>query len=242
MPDAAADFLLVHGSCHGAWCWRDLIPQLNARGHAARAIDLPGHGNDTTPVVAQTLAACRDAVLAASRPDTIILGHSWGGYPIGAAAEADPDAMRGLVFLCAYVPVSGLSMVDMRKRAPRHPILSVVQRAPDGKTLSVDPDKAAAVFYNDCSAEVIAYAKRQLGPQAIRPQETPLTLSARFERVPKAYIRCTDDQTIPPEYQAEMTRNWPRERVHDMPSSHSPFFSDPAGLAALLDRIAHDLT
>ena len=23
-----ARILLVHGSCHGAWCWRDLIPEL----------------------------------------------------------------------------------------------------------------------------------------------------------------------------------------------------------------------
>jgi hypothetical protein len=28
-----AEVLLIHGSCHGAWCWRDLIPALAARGH-----------------------------------------------------------------------------------------------------------------------------------------------------------------------------------------------------------------
>ena len=38
-----ARFLLIHGSCHGAWCWRDLLPELAARGHEARAIDLPFH-------------------------------------------------------------------------------------------------------------------------------------------------------------------------------------------------------
>ncbi|MEC7961756.1 MAG: esterase, partial [Pseudomonadota bacterium] len=27
-----ARFLLIHGSAHGAWCWRDLIPALETQG------------------------------------------------------------------------------------------------------------------------------------------------------------------------------------------------------------------
>ncbi|MEO9780854.1 MAG: alpha/beta fold hydrolase [Sedimentitalea sp.] len=241
MSDREVNFLLVHGSCHGAWCWRDLIPELAALGHSAKAIDLPGHGQDTTPVNEQTLDACRDAVLAASHPDTIVVGHSWGGYPISAAAEANPDAMRGLVFLCAIVPVSGLSMADVRKRAPRQLTQSAVVHAPDGLTLTIDPEQAPALFYNDCTDETVAFALKHLGPQTILPQTTPLAITSNFERVPKAYIRCTNDQTIPPEYQVEMTRDWPRDRVHALPTSHSPFFADPAALAALLDQISRDL-
>jgi pimeloyl-ACP methyl ester carboxylesterase len=241
MPEQGHDFLLIHGSCHGAWCWRDLIPELTELGHTAHAIDLPGHGEDRTPLDGQTLAACRDAVLAASGPDTIVVGHSWGGYPIGAAAEAKPSAMRALVFLCAYVPVSGLSMVDLRKRAPRQPILPAVVREPDGETITIDPDQAPALFYHDCPPETVAYALRMLGPQAIGPQATRLTLSDRFDSVAKYYIRCSDDRTIPPEYQEEMTRNWPADRVFELSTSHSPFFSAPGALAAILDRIAKEI-
>ncbi|MDB5970608.1 MAG: esterase [Hydrocarboniphaga sp.] len=32
-------FVLVHGGCHGAWCWEKLIPELRKRGHEAVAID-----------------------------------------------------------------------------------------------------------------------------------------------------------------------------------------------------------
>jgi pimeloyl-ACP methyl ester carboxylesterase len=45
-----AEFLLIHGSCHGAWCWRDVLPELERLGHSARAIDLPSHGVDQTPI------------------------------------------------------------------------------------------------------------------------------------------------------------------------------------------------
>ena len=37
-------FVLVHGGFHGAWCWSRTIPELQALGHDAIAIDVPGHG------------------------------------------------------------------------------------------------------------------------------------------------------------------------------------------------------
>lgn len=233
-----ARFLLVHGSCHGAWCWRDAIPALEALGHQAQAIDLPGHGDDDTPVGDCTLPGCGAAVLAASTPETIIVGHSWGGYPISAAAEVDPSAMRALVYLCAYVPRDGLSLVDMRKRAERQPILPAVVRDADGCSITIDPEQAPDLFYHDCAPEVVEWAVSQLGPQAILPQTTPIEISDRFASVERFYIRCAEDRTIPPEYQAEMVQDWPEDRVFQMNTSHSPFLSDPAGLAQILDTIA----
>ena len=233
-----ADFLLIHGSCHGAWCWRDVIPALIALGHTARTIDLPGAGEDKTPLDMVTLASCRDAVLRAATPDTIVVGHSWGGYPISAAAEADPDGLRALVFLCAYIPTSGRSMVDMRKGAKRQLIVDAVRRAGDGLSYTTDPTRVPDLFYHDCPPEAVTYAAAHLCPQPITPQTTPLSIGTNFDAVPKSYIRTAYDRTIPPEYQIEMTRDWPADRVFTMRTSHSPFFADPLGLAALFDTIA----
>jgi len=233
-----AEYLLIHGSCHGAWCWRDVIPALVALGHTARAIDLPAAGDDPTPLADVTLATCRDAVLAASTPSTIVVGHSWGGYPISAAAEADPKAMRALVFLCAYVPVSGCSMVDMRKGAKRQLIVDAVRRDAADISYTIDPARVPDLFYHDCPPEAVAFAAARLCPQPISPQTTALELGENFASVSKFYIRTAHDHTIPPEYQIEMTRDWPADRVHTMQTSHSPFFADPAGLARHLDSIA----
>ena len=236
-----ADFLLIHGSCHGAWCWRDAIPALSALGHTARAIDLPGAGDDQTPMADVTLDSCRDAVLAASSPDTIVVGHSWGGYPISAAGEADPSALRALVFLCAYVPVSGSSMEDMRKKATRQLPRGAVQLCDDRVSYAFDPDRAPDILYHDCPPEVVAFAAAHRCPQPFAPQNTPLTLTGNFASLPKAFIRGADDRVIPPEDQAGMTRNWPADTVYEMATSHSPFFADPAGLATCLDAIAKRL-
>jgi pimeloyl-ACP methyl ester carboxylesterase len=233
-----ADFLLIHGSCHGAWCWRDVIPKLAARGHAARAIDLPGHGQDPTPVNDVTLDGYARAILAALHGPTIVVGHSMGGFPITRAADLDPTRIAHLIYLCAYVPLGGTSLADQRRRAPRQPLLPAIRRAADGRSFTIDPAMARDVFYHDCDADTAAWATRHLGPQAVAPQETPFTPGPHVATIPRDYILCDDDRTIPPEYQATMTAHWPPGSVHHLPCGHSPFLACPARLAETLARIA----
>ena len=233
-----ADFLLIHGSCHGAWCWRDVIPALQALGHSARSIDLPGNGDDQTPLDQVTMDMTRDAILDALTPDTILLGHSWAGHPISAAAEAAPKAMRALIYLCSYVPVSGLSMIEMRLQGPRQTLGGAMLKDATGISYSVVRDRVEDLFYQDCPPGTLEFAAQHLCPQAIAPQATPITLGDNFASIRKDYIRCADDHTIPPEYQQSMTTDWPPENVHVMQTGHSPFFADPAGLATLMSTIA----
>ena len=92
-------------------------------------------------------------------------------------------------------------------------------------------------FYHDCPEGTEDYANANLTPQAISPQETKIMLGNGHRQTPRSYIRCTNDQTIPPEFQITMSEDWPSEDVYEMARSHSPFFADPEGLAALIDHI-----
>lgn len=233
-----ADFLLIHGSCHGAWCWRDVLPLLRAAGHRAEAIDLPSHGEDRTPVAQVTLDLYARAILDALPPGGVLVGHSMAGYPITAAAEIAPEKIGKLVYLCAYVPVSGLSLADMRRAGPRQPLLDAIVTAPDGVSFTIDPAKAREKFYHDCPEEAVAFAIPRLCPQAIRPQATALEVTGRSAGVQRHYILCEDDQTIPPEYQATMSAGFAPGHVSRMPTSHSPFFAAPDLLARRLIEIA----
>ncbi|MCF6431527.1 alpha/beta fold hydrolase [Leisingera sp. MMG026] len=234
-----AEVLLIHGSCHGAWCWRDVIPALEASGHSARAITLPGHGDGRDPA-GVTLAETAEVIAAASTPDTLVLGHSWGGFPISAAAEAAPENLRGLIYLCAYLPVNGMSLIGMRKAGPRQTLFGATAKNPAGTGYTFLPETAPDLFYHDCPAEAVRFALQNLCLQPIRPQDTAIQLSERFESVPKACISCSGDRVIPPEYQAQMAAQLPPQRVYDMKTSHSPFFADPDGLADLIGQIAKD--
>jgi pimeloyl-ACP methyl ester carboxylesterase len=179
-----ADFLLIHGSGHGAWAWRDVIPRLRDLGHEARAIDLPGHGDDRTPLEAIRLETYRDAILSALGDRTVLVGHSMGGYPITAAAEAAPARVAALVYLCAYVPVAGLSLADMRRAGPRQPLAPAIRRAEDGLSFTFDPAMARELFYHDCPDEAVAFATARLCRQPVLPQETPLDETRHAETAP----------------------------------------------------------
>ncbi len=231
-----ARFLLVHGSCHGAWCWRDVIPALQALGHQAHAIDLPGHGTDPTPRAAVTLEGYARAIIAALDGPTVVVGHSMGGYPITAAAELDPQHIAALVYLCAYRPVSGLSLAAMRRAGPRQPLRAAIRL--EGACFTFDPAQAQDLFYHDCPPGTLDYALAHLTPQPILPQETPLHLTSWSASLPQHYIRCAQDRAIPPEYQLTMAQGLPPGHLHHLQASHSPFFALPGTLAALLDRIA----
>ncbi len=232
-----ANFLLVHGSCHGAWCWRDVIPALKARDHEAKAIDLPSHGDDPTPAADVTLDLYATAITAALDTQTIVVGHSMAGFPISRAAELDPSNIARLVYLCAYLPWPGLGLADQRRKAPRQPLAEAFRVAPDRITMGFDPTMAEDKFYHDCP-EALEFALAHLCPQPILPQETPAELGENYASVPRSYITCEDDRAIPPEFQHEMATALPVADQHSLPSSHSPFFSMPDRLAALLSTIA----
>lgn len=231
-----ARFLLVHGSWHGAWCWRDVLPLLREAGHEAEAIDLPGHGQDRTPAAEVTLDSYAAAVVAALRPETVLVGHSMGGYPITAAAERAPKRISRLVYVAGYVPLSGLSLAEMRKRGPRQPLADAMVRSDDGVTVGLDPAQIGPKFYHDCPEGVVEYAREHLVPEPVAPTETPLDVTERSAAVPASYIVCEDDRAIPPEYQVEMASRL--DDRHGLASGHSPFFSKPAELAALLITLA----
>lgn len=230
-----SEFLLIHGSCHGAWCWQDTIRELQRQGHAARAIDLPSNGSG--PGGLATLDDYAQAIIAAIDAPVALVGHSAGGFAIAAAAERAPDKIERLVYLCAYVPKAGMTLADLRRSSPEQPLIGAIRLAPDRLTFTIDPAMARARFYEDVPEALANWAVSMLRPQPVLPQETlldPLHALAR----PQDYIRTGRDNAVPYSLQVAMSEGFPAENIHYMPTDHSPFLSDPAGLAGLLSRIA----
>ena len=240
MPTAdMAHFVLVHGAFHGGWCWRHVLPRLDALGHSAVAVDLPGHAPCDAPQPAVTLADYRAAVVAALTPGCVLVGHSLGGLSITMAGAACPEAIGKIVYLAAHVPQSGKSLSELRAKAVTPEIGRASERK-DGLSRIVDFELANQVFYGDCGAEDRALARERLVPQALSIFEEVM----QFEPpdVSRHYIICTRDRAVRPEYQRAVTADWPATNVHEMDSDHSPFFSDPDGLVAVLDAIARSKT
>ena len=120
-------FLLVHGAFHGAWCWRKTVAELEKRGHRAKAIDLPGQGEDRTPLKEVTLDTMVDRIIAeiADLPGKVVMvGHSLGGIPITAMGQRVPDRIKALVYLSAFLPRDGEALLDIEGRNPK-PVVPV---------------------------------------------------------------------------------------------------------------------
>lgn len=232
-----AHFLLIHGSCHGAWCWDSTIPALEVLGHSAHAIDLPGHGADPTPPEDVTLDDYARAIDDALTPGTILVGHSMAGYAITAAAERASGKIGALVYLAAYVPIPGKTLGDMRRTAPVQPLIEAIRVSEDRKTWTPDPALGPSKFYQDVPEDIAAAAMARLTPEPILPQETPLWPEHAFT-LPRHYIRCEDDNAVPTVLQHMMTENWTGGEVLSLPGSHSPFLARPGDLAAALGRLA----
>jgi len=231
-----AEILLVHGSCDGAWCREETLPVLTQMGHHARAIDLPSHGTDTTPLTDVTLDAYAQSIIASLDQETVLVGHSMGGYAIAAAAQEAPEKVAQLVYVCAYVPQNGMSLAQMRMQSPEQPLLPAIRMRPDGISFTIDPKAARDLFYQDCPADVADRAVARLCPQPTAPTNVAFHATPALATLPRHYIRCMQDQTIPPAFQVTMTQDWPAENVQEMTCGHSPFYADPIGLAQRLDN------
>lgn len=240
-----SQFLLIHGGFHGAWCWYKVVAELEKRGHRSQAIDLPGQGSDRTPIAEITLNSTAERVVAAlvaMSEDTIVVRHSSGGMVISAAAEMAPSRIKKLIYLSAFLPRDGESLLAILA------IEELKQRTAVSENIIIDDhhitgmiklERVHDLFYHDCTQADIEYAKRRLRPQALAARATPVSLSAeRFGSVKRGYIECTEDRALAIEIQRHLIAKSPPIDVRTLPSSHSPFFSMPDKLADTLTDLA----
>jgi pimeloyl-ACP methyl ester carboxylesterase len=236
-----ARFVLVHGAFHGAWCWEPLAAELRSAGHDVDAIDLPGSGHDTTPVANVTLDSYANRICQAlgDRPGrAVLVGHSMAGVAITQAAERCADRIAQLVYVAAFLPHDGQSLVDLaglpEGADDQVQANMVVEGEPPVATM---PSSAAPdAFYGSCTAEQIAWAMERIGPQPIVPFVTPVDLDGAAAAIPRSYVICSRDRALPPALQRRMSQESDCAQVVEIDTDHSPFLSATSELAATLDR------
>ncbi|XVF59506.1 hypothetical protein PTKIN_Ptkin07bG0281300 [Pterospermum kingtungense] len=115
-------FVLVHGVCHGAWCWYKVATQLKSMGHKVTALDLSGSG--IHPKQVHELPSFSDyfetlmQFMASLPPEerVVLVGHSTGGYSISAAMERFPQKVAVAVFATALMPGPKLTLQTLTQQ------------------------------------------------------------------------------------------------------------------------------
>ncbi len=237
--DTGKVFVLVHGAFQDASAWDAVTPLLEAAGHTAIAVNLPGHGGDETPAGSLTLATYRDVVLdvvAAQAAPVILVGHSFGGIVISEVAEALPDRVEALVYVAGYLPRTGDSLAGLAALDHNTSFNDTNFLLADDFSYAYVPESDfLTIFCADCDAEQaeIVLATRQNEP--LTPLNEPATVTAEnFGSVRKVYILTAEDNAASPQIQIFMLANTPVDRVYALNTSHAPFVTMPAALSDLL--------
>jgi pimeloyl-ACP methyl ester carboxylesterase len=151
--------VLVHGAWSGPSAWAKVIPILEAGGKHVIAVDIQLLG------LYADAATTRAAINAMHGP-TVVVGHSYGGAVISAAAR-DAGNVAGLVYVAAYAPDERETLNDITSKfSPPSGVKHIVKEP--GGMLALDPEHMAAIFAGDLpddeSAAVVA-EMRSVSPQ-----------------------------------------------------------------------------
>jgi pimeloyl-ACP methyl ester carboxylesterase len=107
-------YVLVPGACHGAWCFDDLAEALRSRGHRVLGISLTGVAERAHLLQAGVNLETHIADVVAEMAvhdvsEAVLVGHSYGGMVITAAADRVAQQVDSLIYLDAFVPRDGES-------------------------------------------------------------------------------------------------------------------------------------
>jgi len=232
--------ILIHGSWHGAWCWEKVTPLLEARGHTVLALDLPGHGHDQTPLKNITLDTYVDCVVSALEKlaPAMLVGHSMAGMVISQVAEKCPEKIRRLVYVAAFMPESGDSLLSLANLQPLNQITSAIRGVPAQNALYFPMEHMESFAYYACPAGTYSRIASRFCVEPFLPSSTPVKLTKeRYGTVERVYIECTEDKAITLTSQKRMIERSPC-KVFQLNCDHSPFYSDPQGLVEILLKLA----
>ncbi|MFJ9455398.1 alpha/beta fold hydrolase [Kitasatospora sp. NPDC101447] len=216
-------FVLVPGAWKGSWAFEAVIPLLERAGHTVHALTLTGlrPDDDNATVAGANLDTHADDVLRHfdrhGITDATLVGHSYAGMVIAAAADRADGRVSRLVHLDAYVPRDGDSC------------------------WSSTNDHFREVFVTGAAATGYAVRPPEGGDPRRRPHPLAsflqtIRLTGAFARVPRReFVYCSgwEDRTPFAELRTRL-RTDPDWQVHDIPTGHNAMHEAPEAVAAIL--------
>ncbi|WP_037607053.1 alpha/beta fold hydrolase [Streptacidiphilus rugosus] len=218
-----ATFVLVPGAWHGSWSFETVVPLLERAGHAVHALTLTGLRPDDDPETVATAdldTHAGDVVRLFDRAgldEVTLVGHSYGGMVIAAAADRAAGRVSRLVALDAYVPRDGESCWSSTSEQYRQAFVAgaastgYATRPPEGGDPRRRPHPLASLLQTI----------RLTGAVAAVPRREFVYCSGWEDRTPFAPLRTR--------LQAD-----PEWRVHTLPTAHNAMREAPEAVAALL--------
>jgi pimeloyl-ACP methyl ester carboxylesterase len=229
-PQAKPTIVLVHGAFADSSSWNNVARSLRARSFPVIAVANPLRG-------VKSDAAYVAALVASVKGPVVLVGHSYGGSVISAAADGKAN-VKALVFVAAFAPEAGESAVDLSGKFPGStlgPTLAPPVSLPDGaKDLYILQDKFSSQFAADvppAAGYLMAVSQRPITESALG-EGAP---AAAWKTIPSWFIYGDRDKNIPPAALAFMAeRAKSKKTVVVNGASHVVMISKPNAVSRLI--------
>ncbi|SDS67002.1 alpha/beta fold hydrolase [Actinoplanes derwentensis] len=200
-------YVLVPGFWLGAWAWDEVAAPLRARGHDVHAVEL--RGATVEEHVVQVTELLREL------DDVVLVGHSYGGLVITAAADRVPERVARLVYVDTGPLPDGRAQADFDGSPPQ---------AVDG-----------LVPVSEAAPPVVHERGR---PQPVATATDPVHHTGAWRALPRTAILCSFSEAqlrgmaaTVPLFALMAGDGW---TFAELKSDHWPMFSAPVALAALI--------
>jgi pimeloyl-ACP methyl ester carboxylesterase len=166
----------------------------------------------------------------------ILVGHSYAGMVITGVAERVPDRIAHLVYLDAFVPEDGKSLMDYQPPEMAQMFRERTQAEGEGYKLpAVIPPEVFGVTDEDD----LAWAAPRMDPHPFKTKLDPVCRrDLRASLVPRTFVYCNSPAAGPFGQFAEKVRNDPAWGYLEMPTGHSVMITHPGLLADFLLGLA----
>jgi pimeloyl-ACP methyl ester carboxylesterase len=191
-------FVLVHGAWQTASTWDVVVPQLLESGHTVVVPQLTGLENDEVALSpAITLRTHIDdviEVLTRENLDHVILvGHSYAGMIITGVAEEVPHRLDHLVYVDAFIPDHGQSVLDLLPVPVVEMFRQAADRSGDGWRLRAG--EAQLDLWGLKPGAERDFVRSCLSDFSLRCFEEAITLPANAAaKVHRTFVACTADE------------------------------------------------
>jgi pimeloyl-ACP methyl ester carboxylesterase len=237
-----ANFVLVHGAWHGAWCWRRVSQSLQQLGHGVHAVTLTGLGERahlrSPAVTLEThIEDVRQLIDTEELSDVVLAVHSYAGMIGTAIADRMSDRLKHLVYVDAVLPKPGESWSSTQSQATQNQRLNAAAASTD---FSFPPPDPVVFGLHDADH---AWVLRRQTPHPGHTYQMPLHFDVqRVAAIPRTFISCTAPPltTIEPSrLRAKDPAFWggawaPGCQVLEMTTGHDPMISAPSELTRIL--------
>ncbi|MCU0701734.1 MAG: alpha/beta hydrolase [Myxococcaceae bacterium] len=226
-------FVLVPGAWHGGWAFERVGRLLEAQGHSVDAVTLPGLAErkgelDASIRLKSHIDDVRGRVERATTP-VVLVGHSYAGMVVTPVAAALPARLARLVYLDAFIPTPGSSMLSLMKQAYSDKWRAKAKAVSQGLWVPPMLDAKAMGIGDPKDAALV---DGRLTPHPMATLEDPVSFDeAALASVERRYVWCAKYPGFKRYADQARAKSWD---VRELPAGHDAMWTHPEATAAAL--------